>query len=222
MISKHARIVRSALAVALTAVLTLLVAAPASAHQAAHAARGDYYQPPTPYRDSGTFDPECEGLELSVTFRVSGVDSVRNVPGSGGQAFLLKDTYRFHEVWTDTESGKVLFTWRGRYRFEEVSATRVPKSQVPRDLIPDEGLVGPVYRFKILEVGHDTIRSPKGKVLYRTAGLVVYSHLFDTLGDSQPGGTSLDFRTVKVVGPHPLLDVDICDVAAGLARRGQR
>jgi hypothetical protein len=215
---KRTRLVRSAVAGALTAVLALATAPTASAYQAGHGPRGDYYQPPTPYRDSDTYDPECEGIDVTVSYLYVGVDSLRNVPGSGGQAFLLKDKYRFREVWTDTKHHKVLFTLAGAYTFEEVSATRVPKSQVPRDLIPEEGLVGPVYRFKAVEVGHDTLKKPNGKVLYRTAGVVVYSNLFDTLGDSAPGGTSLDFQTVKVVGPHPLLDVDLCDVAARLAR----
>jgi len=58
------------------------------------------------------------------------------------------------------------------------------------------------------------IRDPDGNSLYRTRGLVVFRNLFDTLGDSAPGGTSLDFETLKVVGPHPLLDRDICEVAA--------
>ena len=48
----------------------------------------------------------------------------------------------------------------------------------------------------------------------RTRGTIVGRQLFDTLGDSQPGGTPLSFEEVKVIGPHPLLDVDICDVVA--------
>jgi hypothetical protein len=216
---KRGRLARSVLAAAVTTVLGLLAVPSAAAQQAAFGARGDYFQPPTPYQDSGTFDPECEGLDVTVHFRVRGVDSLRNVPGSAGEAFLLKDKYRFHEVWKETRTKRVLFTAQGAYRFKEVSATRVPNSKVPRDLVPEEGLVGPVYRFKAVEVGHDTVRSASGKVLYRTAGLVVYSALFDTLGDGQPGGTYLDVHPVKVVGPHPLLDVDLCDVAVQRARR---
>lgn len=217
--NKRARLARSVLVAALITVLGVTAAPAASAQRVASGARGDFFEPPAPYRDSGKFDPECGGIDVTVHFRVRGVSSLRNVPGSGGQAFLLKDRYRFRDVWTETKTKRVLFTQRGQYSFEEVSAARVPNAKVPRELIPEEGLIGPVYRFKAVEVGHDTVTTPQGKVLYRTAGLVVFSGLFDTLGDSQPGATPLDVQPIKVVGPHPLLDVDLCDVAVKQARR---
>ena len=216
--AKRARLARSVLAAALITVLGIIAAPAASAHQAS-GPRGDYYEPPEPYRDSGTFDPGCEKVDVTVFYRVRGVDSLRNVPGSAGQAFLLKDRYSFRDVWKEKKTNRVLFVQRGKYSFEEVSAKRVPTSQVPRDLIPEEGLIGPVYRFKAVEVGRDTVRSATGKLLFRTAGLVVFSGLFDTQGDSQPGAIPLDVQPVKVVGPHPLLDVDLCDVAAQQARK---
>jgi hypothetical protein len=215
------RLARPVLVAALTTLLAItsaLWAAP-SASALQTGVRGDYFQPPTPYQDSGTFDPECEKVDVTVHYRVRGVDSLRNVPGSDGEAFLLEDSYRFQDVWKKAGSKRVLFTQRGHYRFREVSATPVRKADVPRELVPAEGLVGPIYRFKAVEVGHDTVRSASGKLLFLTAGKLVFSNLFDTLGDSAPGGTSLDFRTVKVAGPHPLLEVDLCDVAAKQARK---
>lgn len=88
------------------------------------------------------------------------------------------------------------------------------RSDVPVDAVPPEGLIGPIYRFTSVEKGHDSVRDAHDKVLYRTAGVVVFSSLFDSLGDHAPGGTELTFDPVKVLGPHPLLDVDLCDVAA--------
>jgi hypothetical protein len=206
--------IRRLLALGAAVVLSLgLVGSPAAATGKPDQA-GDYYQRPTPYHNTGTFDPECEDVDVSVAYDYQGVDSVRIVPGSDNQAFLLKDRFRFEEIWSDASTGEVLLVWRGRYRFQEVRADFVPNSDVPDDLVPPEGLVGPVYRFTAVERGHDRLRDADGRVLYRTAGLAVYENLFDTLGDQQPGGTSLSFEVVKTVGPHPLVDVDVCDVAA--------
>jgi hypothetical protein len=192
-------------------VLAATVATPAFAGQPSS---GDYYQPPTRYDNRGDFDPECPGLDLTVQFRYRGVNAIRNVRGSNGQAFLASDDYRFREVWVDNSTGDVVITITGAYDFEEVSARRVPKASVPEDLIPPEGLVGPIYLFREVVQGWDVVRDADGKALYRTRGTVVGRNLFDTLGDSQPGGRSLSFETIKVIGPHPLLDVDICDVVA--------
>jgi hypothetical protein len=178
---------------------------------------GPFVQPPTPYHDAGSFDPECADVDVSVAFTVKGVDSIRRVRRTGGQAFFFNDRFRFTETWSDAGTGDVLFTQRGAYRFGEVRAQRVRKSAVPDDVVPPEGLVGPIYRFTSVERGHDTLRDGTGHALYRTRGVVVSKSLFDTLGDRAPGGTELTFEPVRVKGPHPLLDVDLCDVAADLA-----
>jgi hypothetical protein len=212
----HARMphpIRRRLAVAATVVLSLgFTASPASA-TGVHDQAGPYVEPPTPYHNVGEFDPECADVDVSVAYDYKGVSSVRRVRGTDGQAFFAKDRFRFSEVWSEASTGEVLFTQRGRYRFEEVKAKRVRKADVPADAVPPEGLVGPVYRFISVEKGHDTVRDGDGRRLYRTAGVVVFSSLFDTLGDHAPGGTELTFDPVKVFGPHPLLDVDLCDLA---------
>ena len=117
--------------------------------------------------DAGEFDPECEDLDLTVEFRARGVDPIRNVRGSGGQAFLASNEGRYREVWIDNSTGDVVITVRGTYDFEEVSARRVPKSSVPEDLIPPEGLVGPIYVFKSVVTGRDVVRDADGNVLAR-------------------------------------------------------
>lgn len=199
------------LAAAAAVVLAAAVGTPASA---APTSPGSYYQPPTRYDDRGDFDPECPGLNLTVQYRYQGVNAIRNVRGSDGQAFLASDTYRFRETWVDNSTGDVVITIKGAYDYREVSARFVPKATVPKDLIPPEGLVGPIYLFRSIERGGDVVRDDAGKALYRTRGTVVGRELFDTLGDSEPGGTTLSFTPTKVIGPHPLLDVDICDVVA--------
>ena len=200
------------LTVTAVTVLAGAVAAPASA--AASPAGGDYYQPPTPYDDRGHFDPECSGLNLTVHYRYTGVEAIRNLRGSDGQAFLDDNNRRFREVWTDDATGAVVFTFSGTDHFRETSGYRVPKSSVPADVIPPEGLVGPIYIFRSVDLVRDAVRDADGKALYRDRGSISGRSLFDTLGDSQPGGTQLSFDVLKVTGSVPLLDVDLCDVAA--------
>ncbi len=190
--------------------------ADSSVQQDRRSHRNPIVVPPTPYSFEEDFDPECTGLDIAGHFEVHGVDSTRYLRGTRGQAFLYKDTFRFTETWTDSASGDVIFTMKGSYVFEEVAGKKVPLSRVPDDLIPEEGLIGPVYKFTATETGWEILRDGSGQALYRTRGVQVFESLFDTLGDHAPGGTQLSFETVKVIGPHPLNDVDLCDVAAGL------
>lgn len=183
-------------------------AAPASA-------QGRFYQPPTPYSDKYHFDPECPGLAMKVRGHAHGVDSLRFVRGSHGQAFLVKDRYNFSETWRNLTTGK-RFQVSGHGVFKEVSAKFVANEDVPADLIPPEGLVGPVYLFKAKDIGQPFIVKKHGKTVLRDRGVIVQEYLFDTLGDSQPGGTQLSFEITKVIGPHPGLDVDICELAERL------
>jgi hypothetical protein len=178
--------------------------------------RGGYVQEPGPYSFEETFDPECPGLGVSGHFEIDGVSSVRALRGTGGQAFLLRDRYSFRETWTEAGTGREILTISGQYLFQEQSATLVPNEDVPAELIPPGGLVGPVYRFIATETGHDSLTDGAGRTIYTTAGTVTFANLFDTLGDSAPGGRSLSFDIVNVVGPHPLLDADVCAIAADL------
>lgn len=182
------------------------------------AAAVEFYQPPTPYDETYEDDPECEGLNLVVTGRIRGVDSIRVAPGTDGQAFFLKNRYRYQEVWTNTDTGET-FRVVGRAVFREVSARFVPNDEVPAELIPpDVGLVGPVYEFTARERGRPIVVRDNGRVIAQDRGLAEYRQLFDTLGDSQPGGTPLDFEVVRTEGPHPFLleEIDLCVLAGEL------
>ena len=198
-------------AVAAVAMVLPLAALPA---HAAPLRAGGYLERPAPYDDSGEFDPECPGLDLTVQQRSRGVSSIRHVVGSGRQAFFLRDRNRFKEVWTDNTTGRVLFTIKGRNVVKEVSARRVPISAVPDRFVPEDGIVGPVFEFTVHNTGADVVRDASGRLLAYQGGRVVFKNLFDTLGDHQPGGVSLRFRITKTIGPHPLFERDICDLAA--------
>ncbi len=56
-------------------------------------------------------------------------------------------------------SGSVVSTLSRRPR------PRVTKSQVPPVLIPEGGLIGPVYLFTATETGSDVIRDSDGNIL---------------------------------------------------------
>jgi hypothetical protein len=75
-------------------------------------------------------------------------------------------------------------------------------------------LGGNVFEFKFRESGMVVVRDMVGKVVLREAGAVWTTIVFDTLGDSMPGGVVLDERVDRVSGPHPLLEIDeaaFCD-----------
>ena len=207
---------RRSLVTTLVAVTTAALLLPLTAFPAAAAPlrAGGYYERPAPYDDRFEFDPECADVDVTVTGRARGVFSIRHVIGSGRQAFLGKDRFRLREVWTDTATGEVLFRYRAKKLFQEVSARRVAKSAVPRRLVPDEGLKGPVFEFTAHETGAGLMRDGDGEVMFWEGGKVEYTNLFDTRGDHEPGGISLRFEGDAIAGRHPLLDVDFCDIAA--------
>jgi hypothetical protein len=181
--------------------------------------RPSYFQPPTPYTDHIVVDDICEGFVTEIQF--DGVESLRNVPGSDGQAFLYKDVYTRHEDWTNTATGRT-FTVDADATVKEVSARRVPTRKVPAELIPEEGLIGPVYKFTTLLIGEPfTLRNSKGRRLIHERGLVVFKGLFDTLGDHAPGARELSNEPVRIVGPHATLDedFDLCEFAERITRK---
>jgi hypothetical protein len=206
---------RRTLTVAVAAVAVVGLSAPPAA---ADGGPSGFYQLPERYEEQYTFDPECPNVGIAGTGEVSGVDSLRFVPGSDGQAFLLTDRFAYEDTWTNTATGKS-FQVSGRALFKEVSAEFVPLADVPADVIPPEGLTGPVYRFTAIELGRPfTVRDASGRVVAEDRGLAAFEALFDTLGDSQPGGTFLTDRIVRTVGPHPFLlgELDACVLAEQL------
>lgn len=199
-------------AVVLTA--TLGLATGASAHTGHHhgylTETNGYNQVPTPWEDSGSYDPECQGYDMTAYYSARGVNWIFNIKGTN-QAFFGTNKYHFREVWKDNTTGKILFTWKGTYKSEEYAAKRVNKSAVPADLIPPEGLVGPIFLFKSYERFRDVFRDRHGHVLFWSKAVNLNRELFDTLGDHMPGGTSLKFETVKRFGHDPLIDASPCD-----------
>lgn len=187
--------------------LTSLLAASTAANGAT-AAKGDtYYTPPTPYHNIGNYDPGCSNVNVKAHYDYEGVYSDKNATGTHGQAFFHKDETTYTQTWKLRSTGEVLLTQSGNVVFEEIKATFVPKSEVPKRLIPKKGLVGPVYRFTATQTGDETVRDADGKTLVASYGTVTFKQLFDTKGDSKPGGRELSLRVANVSGPHPPMNL---------------
>lgn len=148
--------------------------------------------------DSGSFDDCGPVMEFEGTFR--GHILIREVPESGGQAFLGHDVFKFRFVTTNTETGKWLVE-RGHFNVREVTATH---------------LGGDIWEFTARESGQFVVEDMSGKVVLRDRGMVESRYVFDTLGDGQPGGEFLEFEVTDVHGPHPSFDVDFCELALDL------
>ena len=98
----------------------------------------------------------------------------------------------------------------------EHRAKAIPLHQVPPELVPEEGLVGPVFLFRSTERGtFFRAWTSDGEEHSRYTGRVLWAQLFDSVGDGAPGGVSLEFRAVKEFGNLPW-DLDICELAQEL------
>jgi hypothetical protein len=145
-------------------------------------------------------DDSC-GFTLNVDVQFQFTSRLR--VDSGGQAFLEHTIFRVTETITNPDTGRYFFiTHRGLYN--EIKATLVE---------------GTVYEFVAVEAGQPfVIRDASGNVVTRDRGVIVHHFLFDTLGDSQPGGEFIVELSDDVHGPHPAFapDFPFCDIAAAL------
>ena len=65
-----------------------------------------------------------------------------------------------------------------------------------------------IFEFMVRESGILVVRDMDGNVVLRDTGAIWTLQVFDTLGDSQPGGESLDESVIRVSGPHPGFEQD--------------
>ena len=120
-----------------------------------------------------------------------------------GQAFLEHNKFWFREVITNPETGK-WFVVSGNGLFHQIEATQVS---------------GTIYEYVAIEAGQPfTIEDSAGKVIVRDRGVIRSTILFDTLGDSTPGGIFLGETDTMLHGPHPGFadDFSFCEIAAQL------
>ena len=118
-----------------------------------------------------------------------------------GQVFLTKDAYSFRTTLTNPDTGRSFYL-RGQGIYHEIAATP---------------LGGTLYEVVAIEAGVPfTIEDSNGRVVLRDRGPIRTTYVFDSLGDSTPGGELVDVVDVVVHGPHPSFDTDFCALAAAL------
>jgi hypothetical protein len=75
-------------------------------------------------------------------------------------------------------------------------------------------------RIQVLEArAVAVVRDMNGNVVLRDRGASWRTFVFDTLGDSEPGGEVLEESIDRVSGPHPLLDMEeaaFCEIVNDL------
>jgi hypothetical protein len=183
---------------------TILATLPLALSLALFAPAGAQAAPPFDHfheevTDSGSFD-DC-GFTIEFDFTGSFHTTLREVPDSGGQAFFLRENVKFQNVLTNPATG-AWFLIRGTSLFKEMTARHVE---------------GDIWEFTAQEVGQPfTVEDSDGNLVLRDRGRITLRALFDTLGDSQPGGDLIEEEITSVSGPHPGLEVDFCEIATDL------
>ena len=145
--------------------------------------------------DEGGQFTDC-GPTINWTVHIDGQTSIRTGKGKDASAFFAREQSTGHEVWTDAVTGDVLLVIDWRDQIHDVKATR---------------LNGSVFQFTTTQVGQPfTVRDGDGNLLVHDRGLIAFTYTFDTLGDDVPGGVFVDEVDVRIAGPHPGFDLDLC------------
>ena len=106
----------------------------------------------------------------------------------------VTDNYAFRETWTASDGR--WFTLSGDGLAKDVKATRVS---------------GTLYEFTFHDSGNpSTVTDSSGKVLYRDRGNLSFQYTIDLATGE------FNFLGVKVSGPHPTADIDLCKIVAPL------
>jgi hypothetical protein len=178
-------------AIALAALLTLIVAGTTQASSI-------YEQ--FDYSDQGTDTDVCG--RYVVDWHNGGHVVIRKATAATSyQFFYTTDTYRGGTVVRNPANGKS-FTerWWGTNR--EQNARR--QTQYP----------GYVFAYETADTAQYEVRDHHGRVVYRDRGTVTTSFVYDTLGDSRPGGLLLEDPVEIKNTWNP--DFDFCKLADGL------
>ena len=171
--------------VALTAVVAATVAAGAAPAGATVFEKGQFA-----FEDSHQEDL-C-GLELRHDFAISGHFRTRTGKGDLDQAFFGQSSARITDKWTNLANG-AWFTNEARVTGMDVKATPLGDD---------------VFEFRYRESGNGVVRDMDGNIILRDRGSIWMVVVFDTLGDSQPGGDVLSESVLRVNGPHPGFEQD--------------
>jgi hypothetical protein len=159
--------------------------------------------------DRGEFSFE-ESVEEDLCGLAVRIDSVtsgkfRNRTGKGelDQAFFGHTNLDFTDTFTNLATGD-FFTIEGHFVFVNVKATPAG---------------GTVFEFQNRESGSIVVRDMAGNRVLHDRGSIWFDEVFDTLGDSRPGGETLAETVARVNGPRPLhdmTDAEFCDMVHDL------
>lgn len=126
------------------------------------------------------------GFDIHVEGRDRGEWRMREGKGARDDAFFEQTRFAWHEVHTANGTS---ITLSSHGITNEVRGTRVE---------------GSIFRFDQILAGQPfVVRDADGKVIVRDRGVLVFTYLFDTLGDDMPGGEFIEMLDVRVHGPHP-------------------
>jgi hypothetical protein len=139
-----------------------------------------------------SFEEDVCGIDVRIDTTVRGVIVARVGKHELDQAFLGHATFRYSDTFTNLATG-ASFTIEGRVYEGDVRGVHVE---------------GNVFEFTGVNAGTERVVDDDGKVVLRDSGSIVSTELFDTLGDSQPGGILLDESIDRINGPHPLFEQD--------------
>lgn len=132
------------------------------------------------------------GLEVRHDFAINGHFRTRTGKRDLDQAFFGKLSAHITDTFTNLAT-EAFFTVEARLTEMDLKATP---------------LGGDLFEFEFREAGMGVVRDMDGDVVLRDRGVIWMRQVFDTLGDSQPGGNILDESVIRVSGPHPGFEQD--------------
>lgn len=145
---------------------------------------------PVTFEDSHTEDV-C-GIAVRHDFAITGHFRNRTGKGELDQAFFGQSSVHITDTFTNLATN-AFFTNEARVTDMDVKATP---------------LGGNVFEFIFRESGMGVVRDMDGNVVLRDRGAIWTRLVFDTLGDSEPGGETLEESVIRVSGPHPGFEQD--------------
>lgn len=150
--------------------------------------------------DSGSYDNPFTDT-ICDTYVIEGrefghwqiLDATR---ATNGQFFYFTSWYNGHTKITNPANGKwITEDWSGV--FKEVNA------RAHRDN-PN------VFTYQTVDLATYKVKNARGRTLHAEIDLVVASRVYDSLGDSQPGGDQLEYRELINTIDQ---DFDLCELA---------
>jgi hypothetical protein len=143
------------------------------------------------FSDSGTDTVEECGRTLDHEFSATGTGHTRVGKGKFDTAFFGHSNVSFTDTFTNPANDR-FYTMSGRLTFQETKAVPVG---------------GTIFEFTSINAGTVRLADSNGNTVLVDHGNVRTTILFDTLGDSTPGGVMLALLSEQTHGPHPLFNL---------------